>query len=549
MKKPLLSEMTLREKIGQTAVSYCDNDMKHPEHTQWGSVYVTGGMRFKEFNARFDAKPDKGAHYLDWVKLMEDVNPTFKAPILAVTDNAVGLCGVLNGFDKLTTSALIGAADDEELAYKAGRARALQMRLAGIKWWWGPVVDVPAWKEPIMSCRPFSMDKDRIIRLAKAMAKGSMDAGVAPCAKHFPGEDGIEYRDGHITTMVNYMSLEEWEEVHGKIYREMIADGIPSIMTAHTAFPAIDDSLVGGNYRPASISYKIVTEFLKGELGFKGAVVTDGLTMRGLSASLGDSMARVYIEAFKAGNDFMLGCMGFYIDCIEKAVLDGEISMERVDDACRRALDLKEKLGMFEDDFKVAEGDFDEVSRFCIETNREIANKGIHLQCDNMNLIPVKKENIKKAAIIYFCPNASVRAEYEAVKNALEKRGAEVTVFETLTSRDQMAQIGKEYDLIVYLAHYGVNGTFVDPEYRAFYYALLAGSEKSVVINTSDHTMYYEFFTKFPCFINTFSAEKTVLEEAVAKIYGESEFTGICPFPVYPPKVWEFLKDKPFKMF
>ena len=94
MKKPILEEMTLREKIGQTAVSYCDNDMKHPEHTQWGSVYVTGGMRFKEFNARFDAKPDKGAQYLDWVKLMEDVNPTFKAPILAVTDNAIGLCGV-----------------------------------------------------------------------------------------------------------------------------------------------------------------------------------------------------------------------------------------------------------------------------------------------------------------------------------------------------------------------------------------------------------------------------------------------------------------------
>jgi ParB-like chromosome segregation protein Spo0J len=50
MKKPILEEMTLREKIGQTAVSYCDNDMKHPEHTQWGSVYVTGGMRFKEEN-------------------------------------------------------------------------------------------------------------------------------------------------------------------------------------------------------------------------------------------------------------------------------------------------------------------------------------------------------------------------------------------------------------------------------------------------------------------------------------------------------------------
>ena len=548
MQKPSLKDLTLREKIGQTAVAYCHVDYHSPETKQWGAMYINSGMRFKEFNARFDDIADKGKSYKDWLNLMQQASATYKLPILGVTDNAIGLCSMLPDFSKLTTLLLLGATDDEELAYMAGRARALQMKCAGIKWWWGPVVDKGAWKEPIGATRQFSDDPDRIIRLAKAMIKGSMDAGVMACAKHFPGEDGIEYRDGHITSMVNYSSLEEWEQTQGRIYKELIAFGVPSIMIAHTAFPAVDPSIVGGGYRPSTISYPVITGLLKGKLGFKGAVVTDALGMRSLVTALGEDMKRVYVEAFKAGNDFMLGCEDYYIDCIEEAVLSGEISMERVDDACTRALALKEKIGMFDDDYHFAEGDFDEVKAYCDECNRRVAEKGINLVCDKMNLLPAKKENIKRVALVYFCPNQSVRREYTAVKEAFEKRGAEVRIYETISSWENMRDISKDCDLIVYLAHYGVNGTFVDPEYKAFYYALLYGAEKSVVINTGDHTVYYEFFTRFPAFINTYSAERVVLETAVAKIYGESPFTGILPFSLYPPKVVEFLKDKPYQM-
>ena len=548
MKKPDLNVLSLREKIGQTAVAYCHNDFSNPENKQWGALYVNSNMRFNEFNARFEnsAEDKKGAHYEDWIELIEKIDEQYKIPILAVGDNETGLHSSLSGFSRLTTSLLLGAADDEELAYKAGYARGLQMRCAGIRWIWGPVVDLGAWKSAIASRRQFSDNADRTIRLAKAMIKGSMDAGVAPTIKHFPGDGPVENRDSHATAIVNYLSVEEWEEKQGKVYREIIASGIPSIMVGHTGFPAIDPSMVGGGYRPATISYPIITEFLKGKLGFKGAVVTDALSMRSVVTALDESMERVYIEAFKAGNDFMLGCEDDYIDCIEKAVLNGEISMERVDDACQRALNLKECIGMFEEGYKAVSGDFDEVAKYCAENNAEIADKGINLVCDRTNLLPVKAENIKKVTIIYVCPRESVRKEYKHIENQFEKRGAKVTVYETLTSREMMKEIADDSDLIVYLAHYDVNGSFVDPEYMTFYYALVEGSDKSVVINTSDHTMYYEFFSCFPVFINAFMESKEVLEKVVEKIYGESEFKGICPFSLYPPQVEAMLKGKPY---
>ena len=429
MKKPNVSEMTLREKIGQTAVAYCHNDYtKLDGEKPWGALYVSGGMRFKEFNARFDDVAEKGAKAQDWVEFINNADKQLKVPILGVTDNAIGLYGMFPEIPKLSTCTSIGAADSEELAYKSGYARGLQMRAVGARWWWGPDVDISPWKCPIAATREFSDDYRRVIRLAEAMIKGCMDAGVAPTAKHFPGnfENNGGGTDTHITPGCNYQSMEDWEAKNGKIYRTLIAAGVPSIMTSHASFPVVDSSVVGGAYRPASISYPIITEFLKGELGFEGAVVTDGLSMRSLVLALDEDMERVYIEAFKAGNDFMLGCEDYYIDCIEKAVLSGEIPMERVDDACRRALDLKEKIGMFEDSYQASDVDFEYMVDYCEKLNKELADKSINLVCDKKNLIPVKKENIKTAAMIYFSPNESVRAQYAAVKRELEARGAKV---------------------------------------------------------------------------------------------------------------------------
>ena len=161
-------------------------------------------------------------------------------------------------------------------------------------------------------------------------------------------------------------------------------------------------------------------------------------------------------------------------------------------------------------------------------------------------MLPVKKDNNKKVALVYFSPNENVRKAYDVVKREFEKRGSKVSIYPVLASRQMMKDIANENDLIVYLAHYGVNGTYVDPEYVAFYYALLAGSEKSVVIATGEHTIYYEFFARFPAVIYAYTACDEVLTAAVEKISGESDFEGICPFPIYPPHILKYLEDKPY---
>jgi beta-N-acetylhexosaminidase len=83
----------------------------------------------------------------------------------------------------------------------------------------------------------------------------------------------LECRDSHFTNACNSDSLEEWWAEQGRVYKEVLAGGAYSVMIGHTAFPAVDDRKIDGKYVPATISKKIVTDLLKGELGFDGVVV------------------------------------------------------------------------------------------------------------------------------------------------------------------------------------------------------------------------------------------------------------------------------------
>jgi len=377
---------------------------------------------------------------------------------------------------------------------------------------------------------------------------------VAACAKHFPGADGMEYRDPHTCQSTILLPMEEWWEWQGKIFQGMVDAGVDSVMICHAAFPFCDNTTRNGNYVPASLSYKVITELLKNKMGFKGVVITDGIGMRGVSAYCDDNMDQVYVEAIKAGNDVVLGVNDSYFDAIEQAVLTGEIPESRIDDACQRVLDMKEKYGFFDRDFAVSCGDPAEINAWALDYRRRVARKAVSLVCDKKGLFPLAADKIKHVTIVYsgHDKTGGGRAfdHLKVMQEAFERRGATVEMhrrWQRLPDRSyEIKEVAPRSDLIVYVGHL-LRGApdspnhFFGDELNLFRQALLLGVDKSVGIGLGSPFMYFDYYSAFPAFINAYNYTAETLEAVVAAMYGEIGFEGGTPFELLPPHFKRYL--------
>jgi beta-N-acetylhexosaminidase len=241
----------------------------------------------------------------------------------------------------------LAAADSEELARAMGEATAVEARAYGMHWTFGPVVDVNAHPgNPIANTRSLGDDPAKIARLATALIESLQSHGLAATVKHFPG-DGWDDRDQHLATSINPLSVEEWERTSGVPFRQAFTAGCWTTMIGHIAMPSLDagdpNDLLGPP--PAIQSKAITTDFLRGQLGFDGLVVSDAIEMNG-SVSRVATAYELVVNLINAGNDMLLFCDAKRdFAHLQKAVASGDISLERIDEACARVLELKERLG------------------------------------------------------------------------------------------------------------------------------------------------------------------------------------------------------------
>lgn len=552
MKKPLLSELTLREKIGQTALGRPANEgYLDLEKYPYGSIWTLGNLEMGVINMS-EEFGETVTNRDKWVESAKKFNKHLKVPLLHALD--VGSTVPFHEYHKLLPAPVIGATDDVSLAYESGAVRAKVLKDFGTRWMWFQEVDLVNRQYSCMLGRLYSDDPEKVIKMATASMRGAQDNGVAATAKHFPGADGIEYRDAHVSDNMMLLPVDEWKKTQGRVFQSLFDAGIYSVMVAHGAFPFCDDTQRNGRYVPSTLSYKVVTELLKGEMGFKGVVITDGIEMNSaLSYCYGD-IKQVYVEAIKAGNDIVLGVRDEYFDAIEKAVESGEISMERIDDACQRVLDLKEKLGFFEDDFKEAEGTVQEANAAIDELNKKLSKNAVALVCDNNNLFPLKKENIKKVGIIYSghdkTGSGKIWDSLEKIKPFFEERGAEVELIRSPKIHEEcietIKRFAEEKDLIIYSGFLGCwnphgMASFFDDEFELFHHALKYGAEKTVGVGLGSPYMYFDFYSNFPTFVNLNSSNCYMLEAFVAAMYGDIGFEGKHNFKLIPPQVEHYL--------
>jgi beta-N-acetylhexosaminidase len=220
----------------------------------------------------------------------------------------------------------LGAADDTALARDVGAAVARAVKAMGFNWNFAPVLDLnnnP--RNPVIAERSFGADPERAADLAMAWMDGSESEGVACCVKHFPGH-GDTHVDSHRDLPTVDKTLAELERFEFAPFRRA-APHAPAVMTAHIVYPALDP------HHPATMSRAILTDLLRGQMGYEGVIITDGMDMHAIAHRYGPGVAAV--NALVAGADMVMAIgsretQEATLDAIAAAIADGTLPMEGV---------------------------------------------------------------------------------------------------------------------------------------------------------------------------------------------------------------------------
>ncbi|WP_308637190.1 glycoside hydrolase family 3 N-terminal domain-containing protein [Paenibacillus silvisoli] len=276
-------------------------------------------------------------------------------PMFMAIDQEGGVIKRIPGGTNLPGQMALGAAGDAKLAEAAGRLTGEELKALGVQLDFAPVLDINSNPDnPIIGMRSFSSDPELVTRLGLAEMKGLQAAGVIPAVKHFPGH-GDTTVDSHLGLPVLNHDRERLDAVELKPFRAAIESGAEMIMSAHIAFPAVDDERVvsrkdGSSVPvPATLSKKVLSGLLRGELGYKGVIISDAFTMEGIAEHFGEQQA--VVRAVNAGVDIILMPQDSAKahQALVQAVKSGAVSMDAVHASVKRVLELKAKYGLFEE--------------------------------------------------------------------------------------------------------------------------------------------------------------------------------------------------------
>ena len=321
-----------------------------------------------------------------------------EVPLMIAMDAEWGVGMRLDSTIDYPRSMTLGAVQDNQKLYDFGAETARQMKRLGMHVNFAPVVDVNSnAANPVIGTRSFGENKIRVAEKGVAVMKGMQDNSVLACAKHFPGHGDTD-SDSHLTLPLIKHSYARIDSLELYPFKEMIKEGIGSMMVAHLYIPELDNT----KNLASTLSPKIVNGLLKDSLGFEGLIFTDALNMKGVSKYYGPG--EVELMAFLAGNDVMEFAEDVpkAMELIRKAVNEGKISQEEIDRRCLKVLNAKAWSGL--DDYQPVD-----VKNLTADLNNSNA-RAVHNELVagsltlliNKNAVPIKNVDGQKIASLSY---------------------------------------------------------------------------------------------------------------------------------------------------
>lgn len=225
----------------------------------------------------------------------------FQIPLFVATDQEGGWIRHVKGDTSITPGNMaIGASGIPADSYKSAYYISKEIKVLGINMNFAPTVDLYTnHNSTIISSRSFGEDPVKSGILGAAWAKGSMDAGIIPTVKHFPGH-GDTPNDSHGSLPKIYADFETFTNRELVPFRYLIDGGVPAVMSGHLSFPTIDPTGT-----PASLSSYFLKDLLRDQLGYEGLIITDDMMMNGATMFAG-SVSAAFRMAIQAGNDIII---------------------------------------------------------------------------------------------------------------------------------------------------------------------------------------------------------------------------------------------------
>ena len=422
-----IANMSLEQKIGQCLVIGFVGNVVTPEILKRIRNYYPSGIRagltFRIKTAVHDpyATSEKFAHRVIRAPrgTVKDFVPGFPAPRVtnaeyceflntlkqAALDNGLGLPlhitfdqegdssadYFMGGVQYFPNPMGLARSGQPALARQAAWAVGRQLGAIGFNWIHSPVLDVNTNPQNVeIGTRSYGETPESAALYAREALKGFKEMQIITTGKHFPGR-GASSQDSHAGLPVIGESAKVMRKVHLAAFQALIDAGIPSIMSAHTAYPALDPS-----GRSASLSKVILTDILRGEMGFQGVVTSDDITMGGIVQEF--EVAEACIEAINAGNDLLLvrdesPLIDEVFEQLVKAAQSGRIAEERLDEAITRTLSVKHAYGLFQNGNLKKPGKADEGVRDpkVWTIAEKSAHAAIQVICDKQGLLPLGK--------------------------------------------------------------------------------------------------------------------------------------------------------------
>ncbi len=542
-----LASMSVREKIGQLMMpqvsaaftahgSEADTKILDAiERHRIGAVIVTAGS------------PVEAAVMLNRLQMRSDLPLLVGADLEAGAgfrfDGIVRVPGNLDlgGATTLPSMMAIAATGEPQYAYRAGMITGLEARAIGIHMPFAPVLDVNNNPDnPIINTRSFGEDPAQVAILGALFAKGIQDAGAVATGKHFPGH-GDTSTDSHVALPVIRVDRARLDEVELRPFREAIEGGIGAIMSAHLSVPA----LTSDETTPSTLSKKVLTDLLRGELGFEGIIVTDAMDMAAIDRRFGRGEA--VIRAIEAGADILLmpPNLDDVVPAIVRAVESGRISEARLDESVGRILRLKEALGLS----TKRTVDMDHLHETVgvpehIAMSEEIAQRSITLLKNEGPILPLRgRRNARVLSVSYRREsdvqagrtfNREVRNIYPRLQTFDVFRGTEPALYTGLKAR------AAEADIVIisaYVTWSNSTGTLSVSERFATFVKELAASGKPHIVVAFGNPYMLRDFPGVRAYMVGWDGS-----QAIQRAAGQALFAGITVQGRTPTQIPPFFK-------
>jgi len=533
-----LKKMTPREKLGQMLMVYYFGVFTSTESAEYKELLhqveenhigglITGTIRGPLGIERGQVYPTAA--------LTNDLQSHAKIPLLVGSDFEAGVRYRLDEGTAFPAAMALAATGDPKVAYTAGQITAIEARAAGIHWIFAPDADVNENPDnPIINIRSFGEDPNRVAEFVKQFLRGVEEHGALATAKHFPGHGDVN-ADSHLTPATVPGDREELERRELVPFRAAIAAGVSSIMPGHLIVPALEpDATV-----PATLSQKILTGVLRGELKFKGLIVTDALDMGGVMSLYPQGEAAV--RAVEAGADVILQPLipDAALAGLERALISGRIPMKRIDVSVRRILEAKSRLGLDKNrlvDIPSLNQKFGR-PEFAARA-QAIADRGVTLLRDSQQIVPLDATRPQRVLLVSLSADPDAYPG-EVLETEIRWR---VDSLKMLRADTQFVNVGTlklpppdTYDVAIVALFVRVadrKGNVGLPEdQRAFVNQILATGKPAAVLAFGSPYLI-ERFPDARTWLAEFSTNDVSQRAVVRALFGQSAIGGQIPVTV-----------------